>query len=869
MSSPLPADRSHSPPTWAVVAAALWLLLFSVYFYTRDLPNNSRPGSPLNRSELLANLPFLWLEVVDPTPPEREDAVAWELAQLTGWRNLPQRFDLLATAFAIVVAAAAIGRLILRLLRLLPGLDAVDTAVFGIGIGLLVSGLATLGFGLAGVLEGRVLGGVLLAAMAVEAACIVAGFRSGSSAGNTDPSASDPRATDPAASHPSATHTPASHPSASHPSASHPSASHPSASHPSASHPSASDPSASDPRTSPPNSTSSEPARISHWEMACGAMAIAAAWFVGVTLLSAMLPSTDFDANAYHLQGPKEYFQNGRIGFLPHNVYTSFPFHSEMLTLLSMVLHGEWYRGALAGKTLLAVYGLLTCGAVFLAARDIAGPKTGVLAAFVHLTIPWTYRVSSIAGAEGSLSFYLIASFVAASRAVRDDSRAARGDHAAWSLLAGLLAGGAMACKYPGLISVVAPVFVYLAIEASRNSRTGSRGLDSRRLVSTVLLYTVGVAIAVGPWLLKNLFETGNPVYPLAWRVFGGTDWDADLNAKWQAGHSAPHFRPLAFLTNIGDVAAVSDWCSGAVFALAPLAVLISPPSRRRLVWPAVYIAWLYASWWLLTHRIDRFWVPLLPVASMLAGIGAAAAMRLTSDPGPRSERRTSAVTNFALAFAAMGVLTLSTAFNGWFITSGAAGYNAFLLDLDAARQFTQTRFAGDFAYLNSTLPANAKVLCVGEAEVFESEVPVLYNTVFDRSLFQDYCGDPNWTGAAGDQPLRNQDEIAATFRSLGITHVLVNWSEILRYRTTYGYTDFVHPGRFAELQALGILGPPVTPIDAFIPLDADESIALRGMDPNLKNELERWGPELIVNTFGRRAMPSWQVYPVVNVGGQ
>ncbi len=43
---------------------------------------------------------------------------------------------------------------------------------------------------------------------------------------------------------------------------------------------------------------------------------IVVAPFVVVMLLGAMLPSIDFDVLEYHLQGPKEYYQAGRIAFL-------------------------------------------------------------------------------------------------------------------------------------------------------------------------------------------------------------------------------------------------------------------------------------------------------------------------------------------------------------------------------------------------------------------------------------------------------------------------------------------------------------------------------------------------------------------------
>ncbi|MFM7056051.1 MAG: hypothetical protein ACKO2P_03920, partial [Planctomycetota bacterium] len=74
----------------------------------------------------------------------------------------------------------------------------------------------------------------------------------------------------------------------------------------------------------------------------------------GIYLLwGAMSPQTDFDVREYHLQGPKEWFQQGRISCLPHNVYTSFPFFSEMLCLAGMALAGDWRNGALTGQLLL------------------------------------------------------------------------------------------------------------------------------------------------------------------------------------------------------------------------------------------------------------------------------------------------------------------------------------------------------------------------------------------------------------------------------------------------------------------------------------------------------------------------------------
>src|SRR5262249_20312573 len=111
--------------------------------------------------------------------------------------------------------------------------------------------------------------------------------------------------------------------------------------------------------------------------------------FVLAMLLGALLPSVDFDGNAYPFEGPREFFEAGRVSFLEHNVYTSFPFFTEMLTLLAMVLRGDWYRGALAGKCILMLFEPLTALALFAAGRRWFGIAAGTLAALFYLCTPW------------------------------------------------------------------------------------------------------------------------------------------------------------------------------------------------------------------------------------------------------------------------------------------------------------------------------------------------------------------------------------------------------------------------------------------------------------------------------------------------
>ena len=568
--------------------------------------------------------------------------------------------------------------------------------------------------------------------------------------------------------------------------------------------------------------------------------------FVVGLFLGALSPSTDFDVNEYHLGGPKEWFLQGRITFLPHNIYTSFPFLTEMLLLAGMTLAGDWFWGALVGQTVLAAFAPLTAIGLYTAGRRWHSELAGRLAAIVYLTTPWVFRMSIIAYAEGGLTAYTAGAALAAwwvwERLRSPESGAApvidKGGIGRRVMLTGLLCGSAMECKYTGLVMTVLPCAALLVFAAVRR-------VPVRTVAQCGVLFAVSVLITIGPWLLKNTIETGNPVYPLGYSVFGGRDQDDALAAKWKRGHARPSAGgPIAELRDVVmkayDVAAVNDWQSPLVFAFAPL-VWIAARSRRVAVFPAMMTAWLFLSWWLFTHHIDRFWLPLLPTAALLAGIGAAEAM-------------TQLHRGVTLTVLAIGVV-----YNLGFCATGFVGYNVGLTELTAAREFVSRRVGPEIAWINHALksgdlPKDTKVLLVGEAAIFPAEFAYAYNTVFDRSLFEEWCGAAGDV-AAQDRPLRTPDEIRATLAAHGITHLYVNWGEIWRYRQTYGYTDFVHPARFTELIEARVLEPPV--------IWSDE-LGRRPVQAGSGDDaLRTWAPQLFHRSVQGEEVLTGVLYPV------
>lgn len=778
-----------APSRWRVVLALVWLLGFSTVFFQLTFPNHPE----FSRLDIWAELPILLLNTV-AQPDDAPEST---------WANLPQRFPFLLAASAALFGAWGLGQFVLRLLRVPLAAGSLERFVLGSGVGLSGISLLVLGLGLlAQVVPGAMSRPVLLSCLLLFGiAETVSVFRNrrarrdGDSVGTTENEAADPKPAKPS--------------------------------------------------RRKPNSTERgmlDGGQISFGQLGRFAAGVTIVLFVVAIALGSMLPSIDFDVKEYHLGGPKEHFQNGFISFLPHNVYTSFPFLTEMLSLLGMILCDDWSEGALAGKLILASFGPLTSLAVFAAARRWFGELAAWVAMLIHISTPWTYRISVIAYAEGGLTFFLFAALLAmllamsrvpdADESETESSRPQAGPCRSMVLLCGLLAGSAMACKYPGVLQVVIPLGVILLWLVFR---TASHQ-PAQQVLKTGLVYSAGVLLAVGPWLLKNLCETGNPLYPLLQSVFAGIDWTPTLEANWQRGHSPSGHDPVDFFIKLFDVTLKSDWLSPLLFSLAPLAWLNSK-SRGVVRGLSCYVAFLFLSWWIFTHRIDRFWIPMIPVVALLAGAGVAWSRDRVWQWG------------------ALSVVSLCVLFNLAFITTPLCGLNRWLGDIPAVRDVAAQASCPGIASMNRMLDhSKVKVLMVGEAQIFDARFPLIYNTVFDISIFEQWCSAAKPETAPADQPMKPPDEIRQKLLDENVTHIYVNWQEVLRYRMTYGYSEFVAPHRFQDLVGQGIV---------YNPLVITGSVELNSMGEREQADIRQWAPELIRKTDGEEVFISSQLFTV------
>jgi len=513
------------------------------------------------------------------------------------------------------------------------------------------------------------------------------------------------------------------------------------------------------------------------------------------SVAAAMAP-LEFDVLEYHLQAPKEFWQQGSIQFLPHNIYANMPLGIEMHALAWMSLIGGsdgWWWGALVGKVIIGWMAPLTAWLLAASlleysqreqATDIErdhGLLVALGAAVLYLTLPGIAEVSQFGQIDAAFGLYLLATAVVAFYyAFGIES----GNRRTTAVLLGLFAGLAFTAKYPGLMFAVVPAWTVVFIKQYR------RPIDVRALCLQSAYLALGILISAGPWLAKNAVLCGNPVYPLAGSLFGGRTLDREKIEQWQRAHAIPALKDTEgnevryswrqAIAALQQLAYKSPIPSSIFVPMLVLGIFCSP--RRETWWWLCWLAGGLAVWWFMSHRLDRFWLPLLPIACWLAS------------------QATLPLFKMAAGIPLAVILTIGISHSLLFFASPPSNDPRYLVSLQAQRRDWKgeepTRVSKVIGWLNENLQSGDRVLMVGQAAVFDLAVPFDYSTCFDESKWDVV------TGAVDAAERRKK------FNELGITHVCIHWGEIERYRSpgNYGFRSKITQQQVTEFLAAGIL---------------------------------------------------------------
>ncbi|MBI4613225.1 MAG: hypothetical protein HY720_06400 [Planctomycetes bacterium] len=345
-------------------------------------------------------------------------------------------------------------------------------------------------------------------------------------------------------------------------------------------------------------------------------MALAAlALLVLAALLGGLAPIHHGDALAGYCLVPKIYARAGGIE-PPPIVHASYPMYFPLLHVLPLAWgldSGAKGLGFLAGLLmLLATYRLgrrlfpelapvwLLCGVAVLYGNPIvveeaaAGlPDPGLV---LYVTLALLSACLALGGVRGALA------------------------------LSGLFGGLAAGTKYTGLY--------FLAVPVAAGAVLWWRGRSRASLARAALAALVALVVA-SPWYLRNWIRHGNPIHPsnagvLAGGSIAGT---AEAAAPGEVVETPRELeRPLwlTFLLSPWDLTMGSSYYEVHKYGFLPLYLGALPflalCERRRGIWALALLALGYYVPWFWILRDGAYLFPWLPVASVFAARGLAAA---------------------------------------------------------------------------------------------------------------------------------------------------------------------------------------------------------------------------------------------------
>jgi hypothetical protein len=333
-------------------------------------------------------------------------------------------------------------------------------------------------------------------------------------------------------------------------------------------------------------------------------------------LLQGMAPPNDYDSLMYHLSIPLYDVAAGRMeiawGWGDRNF---FPILVENLGRFALV-----FSGTGAAQMLQGVLGCVAAAtAASLATRMNAGPVAAALAALIFLSIRvvvWEMASLEVEVAQAAFTGAALLAYMELRRSGRMGP----------ALLFGAMLAGGYHTKYTSLLvaGAFAPIMLW--------------DLYKRKI--PLAPWIAGPAVSVVlflPHVLRDLYFTGNPIFPLANPLFnpGAPELFGDLQSQYGVGRDLiSHFvAPWAF--SVDPLRHFDGVILGSPYLLALIPFAFIGAGRARNCAPAMtVVACFYIAWFHLISQQVRFLTPLFPMLSALAAIGAASLWRSTESAG-------------------------------------------------------------------------------------------------------------------------------------------------------------------------------------------------------------------------------------------
>lgn len=496
---------------------------------------------------------------------------------------------------------------------------------------------------------------------------------------------------------------------------------------------------------------------------AAGGFVCGSAWLVA--WLWATIPPTFFDELSYHLVAPQRALLTGELATTPWVFFNLMPHASDLLLVWGMASGGGLGARAIG----FALWVACTIAALGLAEAVVRAGSTSQGLALVMGALaasPTLWFLATLPFADTCLSVALVTAIALLAAPQSERSR--------WLPL-GLVLGLAATVKLTGLYWVAA---VLAAAAAAR--------WPWRDIARTALVALASVA----PWWVRAFVHTGNPIYPMGFTLLGGRPWSEESQARvagdivsgaGELGVSGLLRLPLDLVRYPERYGSGGD--AGSVALAAPLLVLVLPAVLRMLgvdgrVRRGCDIAAIFVLvagvGWLVTSPLPRFFSPALIVSlAVLASV----VMHL----GRKGH------------MVVLGVILIAGMWGTWkFIEQHGEAFSSYNVALgrESADDYLarQLDHWGAARFVRETLPAEARILFIGETRPYYFAREAMAPSAYDRHPLQRWVRESS-----------SPEALAARLGAEGFTHVVLNVREFKRLHDKYGVLAFSGEGADAS----------------------------------------------------------------------
>jgi hypothetical protein len=485
---------------------------------------------------------------------------------------------------------------------------------------------------------------------------------------------------------------------------------------------------------------------------------IASMYFL-LILASAFTPELSFDALNVHLPYARDSAMVHRAGFVRNNWSSLMP-GLPLMTYITAFLFSD--------VTLAKLFNVLCYlaggGILYWFARRWWGTAHAVAVCVLFWSCPVALYEATTAMIDLPLTVFSAIAVLSLLEWVRQEN-------SAFFWLSAISLGLALGCKYHAGFWI----FPLLALIWWHEGKVRMHG--QRHAVMLALRYSVVSFLIFLPWLARSYIYAGNPVFPVANKIFKSPLFPPEMDAAAQAVYVNQReafslletlklpwtvtFQPAAFHGTLGII-----FFTGILLALA----------RRKTpqVWSGLFCALIYFYCWALTAQEIRYLLPLLPLLAILTTAGF-----LGANPAPpfESERARKVTLIKRLGYyGGMAAIVAGSCIafpplypklvRDWTYWHSFRSPFPYLSGRETREEFLQRDVPSIYVYdfINKNLGKSDLVFLLGDSAQFYSEVPTLYSFTVD-----------------GDSVLLQDTEegIVEKLKQLGITHILLNFSSV------------------------------------------------------------------------------------------